>query len=94
MAVHQHARPVPNDMERHHVEVSRGLGNPVSPKGVAEEGYPTGPPSSQPAGDGRRAPLSSRCIAFCVALPILPHVHQNLELFKRHGFLCRRFLSS
>jgi hypothetical protein len=25
-----------------------------------------------------------------VALPIL-RVHQNLELFKRHGFLCRRF---
>jgi hypothetical protein len=32
---------------------------------------------------------SSRALPF-VALPIL-RVHQNLELFKRHGFLCRRF---
>jgi hypothetical protein len=63
----------------------------VSPKGVAEGGVPDRATFKPTSGAMVAvAPLVFACIAFCVALPIL-RVHQNLELFKRHGFLCRRF---
>jgi hypothetical protein len=61
----------------------------VSPKGVAEGGVPDRA-TFKPTSGAMVAALrwSSHCL--CVALPIL-RVHQNLELFKRHGFLCCRF---
>jgi hypothetical protein len=65
MAVHQHARPVLNDMERLSRRSKPGLGGrQCRPKALQRRGTRPGHPSSQPAGDGRRAPLVLACIAF------------------------------
>jgi hypothetical protein len=56
----------------------------VSRRALQREGTRPGHLQANQRSDGRRAPLVLACIAFCVALPIL-RVHQNLELFKRHG---------
>jgi hypothetical protein len=65
----------------------------VSPKGVAEGGVPDRA-TFKPTSGAMVAALrwSSRALPFVWLC--LSCVHQNLELFKRHGFLCRRFPSS
>jgi hypothetical protein len=59
----QKALPVLNDMGRHPVEVSRGLGNPSEGrKGVAEEGARPGHPQDNQRANGRS------CFFACICL--------------------------